>query len=110
MSDAETVSNPGDDWPTRAAETVVGYVDKVRTATTGKAMVASRWLVYGLVLVMLLPVLLVISLILLVRGLTTAFAWQPLVDIEAGEVWPAYLLLGVLFFAVGLFLWRKKDS
>ncbi len=108
MSDADAVSKLSEDWPARAAETVVGYVDTVRKATTGKALLASRFLVYGLVLLLFAPILLVLLLILLVRGLTSAFAWAPFFSFESGEVWPAYMLLGFIFFVVGAFLWRKK--
>lgn len=113
MSDADAISNPGDDWPTRAADTVVGYVDTVRKATTGKAMVISRWAVYGLVLALLAPILLVLGLILGVRALTTLLAWVPWsfgigFNMDTGEVWLTYIIFGALFFLAGSILWRKK--
>ncbi len=108
MSDADAVSKLSEDWPSRAAETVVGYVDTVRQATTGKALMASRFFVYGLVLLLFAPILLVLLLILLVRGLTSFFAWAPFFSFEGGEVWPAYMLLGFIFFVVGSVLWHKK--
>ncbi len=108
MSDGDAIPKLSEDWPTRAADTVVGYVDTVRQATTGKALLASRFAVYGLVLLLFLPILLVILLILLVRGLTSFFAWAPFFSFETGEVWPAYMLLGFVFFVVGAILWQKK--
>lgn len=110
MSEAESLSNPGDDWPTRAADTVVGYVDMVRSKTTGKALTGSRLAVYGLSVLLVAPLFLALLLIMLVRALTTAYAWAPILPFEAGEVWPTYLTLGVLFFIGGAFCWRKKGK
>lgn len=108
MSDGDALSQANEEWPTRAAETVVGYVDTVRTATSGKALVFSRWAVYGLVLIPLIPIILILVLIASVRAATSIFAATPW--FESGEVWPAYLLLGFLCFLVGSILWRKRGS
>ncbi len=110
MSDADAITKSNEDWPTRAADTVVGYVNTVRDATTGKAMLASRIAVYGLVLALLAPILLVIILILLVRGLTAILATIPRLGIETGEVWLSYLILSFVFFVAGIWLWRKKGK
>ncbi len=66
MSEIETASK---DWSARATSTIVGYVDTVRGATTGKAMVASRLAVYGIAAALVAVVMLLLSLVLLVRFL-----------------------------------------
>lgn len=105
MSEIDTAS---EDWSARATSTIVGYVDTVRGATTGKAMVASRLAVYGVAAALVGLVMLVLFLILLVRFLVVFSAWINLTD--DGEVWSAYWLLGILFLAIGTFLWRKRGK
>ncbi len=110
MSDADALSSStpaaSDDWAAKATTTVVGYVDTVRTATTGKALVASRALVYFLVAGLAAMVALIIGLVLLVRLVTSFTAFLPFID--DGEVWLAYLILGSIFTLAGMFLWKKK--
>lgn len=120
MSDAEPIttapathslatSDADVDWPARLTNTLVGYVDAVRQATTGKALVASRMVVYFLAIALIAIVSLVLILVLLVRLLVVASgAALPFVD--TGEVWFAYLVLGVSFLVVGMILWRKKEA
>lgn len=99
----------GEDWPAKATQTLVGYVDTVKTATTGKALVASRALVYflalGLIAVMLLILLLVLLVRVIMSGTESVFGF-----IDNGEVWLTYLILGALFWILGGFLWKKKGA
>ncbi len=110
MSDADALSTTSsatdEDWAAKATTTVVGYVDTVRTATTGKALVASRALVYFLVAGLAGFVALIIALVLLVRLVTSLTAFFSFID--DGEVWLAYLILGSVFTLVGMVLWKKK--
>ncbi len=98
-----------DDWASRATATVVGYVDQVRSATTGKALVASRYAVYAAAASLIGVVILVMLLVVVVRllGSITAAVFP---FIEDGEIWLSYLVLGFLFLLGGWFLWRKKES
>ena len=97
-----------DDWPAKVTSTLVGYVDRVRGATTGKALGASRVAVYFLAIGLTAIVALVISLILVVRLAVVVSAYLPFVD--DGESWFAYLVLGIAFWAIGGFLWKKKGA
>ncbi len=107
MSDADApVTSDADDWAAKAATTVVGYVDTVRNATTGKALVASRSAVYFLAIGLLAIVTLFLLLIVFVRFMVNLTGNVPGVD--PGEVWLAYLIIGALFSALGMFMWVKK--
>ena len=109
----ENIEPVDEDWAGRATATVVGYVDTVRNASTGKAMVASRVAVYGLAAGLVGVMIAIIFLIFLVRllssGIVALLGIGDFVELEPGTVWPAYLLLGTAFLIAGLFLWRKKD-
>lgn len=109
MSNGESTSQElsnGDDWPLRAANTVVGYVDKTKQATTGKALVFSRAAVYLLAAGFLAVIVGIVALIALVRLLSSVTAHLSFID--DGEVWLAYYLLTAVFFLVTWFLWRKR--
>lgn len=117
MSDADALTNASpatpvksgdDDWPTTLTATLVGYVDTVKGATTGKALVASRMGVYFFPIALIAMVLGVLFLIMIVRLLVVGTGYAPFVD--KGNPWMAYLILGTLFSAVGGLLWRKKDA
>ena len=105
MSEIETAS---EDWSARATSTIVGYVDTVRGATTGKAMVASRLAVYGIAAALVGVVMLLLALVLLVRFLVVASSSIGITD--AGEVWSAYWLLGLIFLLAGWIMWRKRGK
>ncbi len=106
MSDVEQATATSEDWPAKAANTIVGYVDTVRGATTGKALLISRLAVYFVAIGLIAFVALIIGLIILVRLLVNVTAYVPSVD--SGETWLAYWILGALFTLVGMFLWRKR--
>ena len=88
-----------DDWSEQAADAVVKVVDAVRDKTTGPVLTIARAIVYGLIGLFAVIVALVVLVIALVR----------IIDVYLpGEVWSTYLLLGVLFTALGLFIWGKR--
>ena len=89
------------DWPVRAADAIERLVDQVRAKTTGPAIIASRWVVYGLVLAFLGIFALVLLVVGLVRGLDVAIP---------GDVWIVYAILGVVCLLGGLLLWRKRTG
>lgn len=114
MSETDAVSNDplatnaDADWAAKATTTVVGYVDTVKTATTGKALVASRMAVYFLAAGLIALVALILLLLLIVRFAVVLTGYLPF--ISDGEVWLAYVVLGVIFSGVGFFLWKKKGA
>ncbi len=103
------LSGSVEDWPLKAANTVVGYVDKTKLATTGQALTISRAVVYLLGVVLLAPVVLVLVLILMVRLLAAGSA-EIFGFIDDGEVWLAYYVMSALFIGAGLILWRKRGK
>jgi hypothetical protein len=90
---------PSADWADQAADTVVKVVDAVREKTTGPVLTAARAIVYGLIGFFAALVALILLVIALVRVLDV---YLP------GEVWSAYLLLGLLFSGGGLLVWRRR--
>lgn len=88
------------DWPVQAADTIERLIGQVRSKTTGPAIVASRWIVYGVVAAFLGLGALVLLVITVVRGLDVAIP---------GDVWIVYLILGLLFAIGGALLWRKRS-
>jgi hypothetical protein len=88
-----------EDWADQAADTVVQVVDAVRAKTTGPVLTVARAIVYGLIGLFAVIVAVIVLTIALVRILDV---YLP------GEVWSAYLLLGVVFTLAGLFAWRKR--
>jgi hypothetical protein len=104
----------GADWPVQATDTIVRLVDSVRDRTTGPALDAVRWLIYGLVLALLaLPVavLALVGVFRLVEGFLwwvhDRGAWAAFLHDPIGFV---YLTFGLLFVLVALVLWRKSKA
>lgn len=91
----------GAEWPAQAADAVVDLVGRVRDATTGPVLTVMRGVVYGTAILILGITALVILVVGAIRTLDTLLPQ---------EVWSAYLLLGLVFTAVGLVLWRKRRS
>lgn len=89
------------DWPAETAETIVKVVDDIRAKTTGNVQKLVKFVVYGL-LALFLGLLLL--LLLLVGFFRFVDAYLPPSD----SSWSAWLLLGVLFTALGSFLWFKR--
>ncbi|MGI9604979.1 MAG: hypothetical protein ACR2P0_02450 [Acidimicrobiales bacterium] len=96
-----TPSDDAPDWPSQATEAIVGFVDNVKYKTTRPAALASRGLVYGLVILALGIPALIMFVVGLVHLLDKAIPQ---------EVWLVYLILGSIFTLAGLFLWRKRTA
>lgn len=90
----------GEDWPARLTDTIVGYVQTVRAATTGRALVASRMLVYFLAAGLIGTVLAVLATVMVFRLLAL---------LAQDNIWLVYLGFGVVFTAAGLFAWAQKE-
>ena len=94
------------DWPAQATDKIVSVVEQVRDRTTGPAITVARGLVYGVLAGILGGVCIVLFIICLVRLLDTYVVGED-------NTWLAHLIVGVLFSAVGAFLWtqrRPKDD
>jgi len=100
-------SDNNSDWPQKASQMVVQYVDTVRNKTTGPALVASRYAVYMFVIAIIGIIALILGFILLIRLLIISTG--KLSFVESGQPWLAYFIVGGLCLLVGAFLWRKKE-
>jgi hypothetical protein len=96
-----------DEWPAEAADTIVRWVDAVRSKTTGPALTVARAVVYGLLAALLGSAALVVGVVLMVRVLD---AYLPNDWVGEQHVWVVYLGLGLLFSVVGLFLWSRRNA
>jgi hypothetical protein len=89
------------DWPAQAASSIEQLVTTVRDRTTAPAINAARALVYALVGGTLIFASLLMLVICLIRLLNN---YLP------GDVWVAYLVLGIVFVLIGLVLWTQRGS
>jgi len=94
----------GEDWATATADQIERAVDRVRSKTADPLQRLARAIVYGLLAAVVGVALVVLVLIALVRLLVIllGLVWEP-------EVWVVYLVLGGIFLAAGLFLWRQRS-
>lgn len=101
----DTAAPPRPDWPTQAADTIVRYVERVRSSTTDKAMALAKGVVYG-------SFALIVGLLLGILALIGVFrAIDRLRDlIVADSVWLTYVALGVVFVLVGQFLFSRRNK
>jgi hypothetical protein len=88
------------DWAAETADTIDQLIGKVRSKTTTPIERLTRVVVYGLICGILGFVAITLLVIAAVRALDEAIP---------GEVWPAHLLIGGIFLAGGLLLWRKRS-
>lgn len=105
---ADAASRPTDaeqDWPAQATEAIVTQVGKIRDKTTGPALKAARYAVFGAFAISLGTVALVIFLIGAVRALDNY-----LPDAVFGEthMWAAHSILGAVLLVAGLILFSVK--
>jgi len=102
-------STPGREWTAQAADTVESVVLAVKEKTTVPLTTASRGLVYGLVIAVLGITCLVVLAIASVRFLTV---YLPVGRVNHGghRVWVPDIGMGIIFSAVGFFLWSKRRA
>lgn len=88
------------DWATQIVDTLENVVDTVRSKTTQPVQTIVRFAIYGLMAFGIA----IAALLLLTIGMVR------LLDIVLPPgVWAAHLLLGVLFLAIGLFAWSRRN-
>ena len=87
------------DWTVQVADTIESVVGSVRDKTAVPLETIARALVYGIVLGTMGVTALVLFTVIAVRLLSLVL-----------EVWAAYAIIGGLFTALGLFLWRKRRA
>jgi hypothetical protein len=92
---------PGDgepDWTDQVADLVVDTVDRFRDRTTGPIISGARYVVFGIVAVIVLIPLVVMGIILIGR----------LLELLPGNIWIAYSALGAVLVMVGMMFWRLR--
>jgi hypothetical protein len=89
------------DWTTDAADAIERSVSMVREKTVTPAYSATRYIVYGLLAVLVGAPAAILAVIGLFRVLV--IVWQ-------GYVWAAWMTLGGIFLVLGAFFWSKRNS
>ncbi len=105
------VSDEETDWPSQITSSIVGYIDQIRDKTTKPALMASRGVVFGLLILMFIPVALVLLMVGMLRLVEIGFRalYEGPLDWSGDHaVWSSYLLWGLLFFIGGSILFRKR--
>lgn len=87
------------DWTTEAADNVERVVILVRDKTVVPAQVATKAIVYGLLVTFFVGVAFILLAIGAFRALTVIL-----------PVWAAYLVLGGIFVIAGSFCWSRRNA
>jgi len=95
------------DWPAQAADTIERVVGSVRDKTTGPAITAARWVVYGTFALLVGHAVLVLLAIAAVRLLDV---YLPDAWVGEDHTWVAHLLVGLVFTLAGMLLWSKRTA
>lgn len=95
------------DWPAQAADTIERVVGSVRDKTTGPAITAARWVVYGTFALLVGAVVGVLLAIAAVRALD---AYLPNAWVGEQHTWAAHLIVGLLFSLVGMLAWSRRSA
>ena len=95
------------DWPAQAADTIEKVVGQVRDKTTGPAIKAARWLVYGTFSLLVGVAVLVLLAISAVRLLDV---YLPDAWVGEDHTWVAHLITGACFTIIGMVLWSKRSK
>ena len=95
-------------WAPQLADTIDRYVGLVRDKATSKVVLVVRGLVFGIVILFTLIATITLSVILGIKLLQRIVNIGGLVDTDS-SVWVSYVLLGVVFVLVGLFLFTKRS-
>jgi hypothetical protein len=94
-------------WASETTDTLVSYVDLVRSKTTQNVVYAARAVVFGLIAVIVGSFALVILLVMLMRGLQAllelATTWER-------AVYLSYLIVGAVFTIAGVVLFKMRNT
>lgn len=94
-------------WASETTDTLVSYVDLVRSKTTQNVVYAARAVVFGLIAVIVGSFALVILFVMLMRGLQAllelATTWER-------AVYLSYLIVGAVFTIAGVVLFKMRNT
>jgi len=86
------------DWASQLAGTIDQYVGLVRDRTTRPALVVTRALVFGIIILILA----------VAAGVLLWIAWITGITALVGRVWITYLITGGILVLLGVFLMAKR--
>ena len=89
---------PEADWAGQLVGTIDQYVGLVRDRTTRPALVATRGLVFGIIILILA----------VAAGVLLWIAWITGITALVGKVWITYLITGGILVLLGVFLMAKR--
>jgi hypothetical protein len=89
-----------DQLSTRALDTVDTVVDNVHDRAIRPALVAARSIVFGVIIAVVAVAVIVVFCIAFIR----------LTVIAGHRVWASYIVLGLIFSAVGAFLYSRRGQ
>jgi hypothetical protein len=95
------------DWPAQAADTIERVVGSVRDKTTGPAITAARWVVYG---TFALVVGTVVAILLAIAAVRMLDVYLPDAWVGEDHTWVAHLVVGGLFTLAGAVLWSRRTA
>lgn len=95
------------DWPAQAADTIERVVGQVRDKTTGPAITAARWAVYG---TFALLVGLAVAVLLAISAVRLIDVYLPDAWVGDDHTWVAHAITGSLFSIVGMVLWSQRSK
>lgn len=95
------------DWPAQAADTIERVVGSVRDKTTGPAITAARWVVYG---TFALVVGTVVAILLAIGTVRLLDVYLPDAWVGEDHMWLAHLIVSALFALTGGLLWSRRTS
>ena len=96
-------------WESLATSKIVTGIDSVRTKTTGPAIHISRTVVYGLTMFLIGLISIPFLVIGTSRGFIEIFDNWVFTSRDTA-VWFVYLLSGIIWSSVGLFIWNKRPK
>ena len=94
-------------WASDTTNKIVTVVGTVREQTTTKAVMAARAIVFGIIAAFLGVFILVISIVLLMRGIQLLL---DLVVTHAQAVYLSYFIVGGMLCLGGWLLFRKRSA
>ena len=92
-------------WASQLADTITLYVSKVRTAVTSRVVTAARAVVFGIIIVIALPVAVTLVVILLTKFLQSVIG---LATDHDSSVWISYMVIGVALVIAGAVMMRRR--
>ena len=109
FSNKNTEDGSSSSWESLATSKIVTGIDSVRTKTTGPAIHISRTVVYGLTMFLIGLISIPFLVIGTSRGVIEIFDnW--VFTSRNTTVWFVYLLSGIVWCSIGLFIWNKRPK